>query len=166
MTLRNGARVRVRPLRSGEEWPIRDLHAHLSARSRYLRFLSPMPALPDALVSLLAEVDGLRRFAIVAERDGDICQTIAIASFAAVDDTTGELGLAVRDSWQRQGLGTGLAAQLLEAADARGFRRFSATIDWQNAAIRRIIDRLGVIVESTLGSGGIWQLAFVRRSAR
>jgi hypothetical protein len=49
VTLTDQRRVRIRALYSREERPIRVLHARLSTRSRYLRFLSPIPTLPDAL---------------------------------------------------------------------------------------------------------------------
>ena len=47
LTLAGGRRVRIRALHTCEAEPIRALHCRLSDRSRYLRFLSPMPALPD-----------------------------------------------------------------------------------------------------------------------
>jgi len=67
VTLTDQRRVRIRALHSREERPIRVLHARLSPRTRYLRFLSPIPTLPDALVRRLACVDYRRRLAVVAE---------------------------------------------------------------------------------------------------
>ncbi|HZT78197.1 MAG TPA: GNAT family protein [Vicinamibacterales bacterium] len=165
VTLPNRRRLRIRPLRHCEEQPIRELYAHLSARSRYMRFFSAMPTLPDTLVRQLACVDGERRVAFVAEDETDgRVEPVALASFGAIDDTTVELGLVVRDEWQNQRLGTALATCVLDAAEARGFHRFVASIHTHNTAIRRLLYRVGIVVSSTFESG-VFELAFVRRHA-
>jgi RimJ/RimL family protein N-acetyltransferase len=162
-TLSDHRRVRIRALHAHEADPIRALYARLSPRTRYLRFLSPMPALPDSVVRHLASVDHQRRLAIVAEDDGAGRDgVIALASFGAIDDATAEVSVVVRDDWQGQGVGTALVAALLNAAEARGFRRFVANIVSENSIIRKLIDRVGRIVASRT-SLGVSELAFVRR---
>ena len=102
VTLTDQRRVRIRALHSREERPIRELHAHLSPRTRYLRFLSPIPALPDVVVRRLACVDHRRCLAVVAEDEGAGCAgVVALASFSAVDETTAEVAVVVQDDWQR-----------------------------------------------------------------
>src|SRR6185436_11080304 len=104
VTLTDQRRIRIRALHSREERPIRLLHARLSTRTRDLRFLSPIPTLPDALVRRLACVDHRRRLAVVAEDEGAGCaDVVALASFSAVDETTAELAVVVQDDWQRTG---------------------------------------------------------------
>ena len=49
ITLANDQRVRIRALRPCEDGSIREFYARLSARTRYLRFFSPMPSLPDSV---------------------------------------------------------------------------------------------------------------------
>ncbi|HYM24756.1 MAG TPA: GNAT family N-acetyltransferase, partial [Vicinamibacterales bacterium] len=97
---------------------MRDLYARLSPRSRYLRFLIAASELPEALLRILLDVDGRRRLAFVAEdaarEDGD---AVGLASFGAVDEHSVELGLVVRDDWQRQHVGTELAIRVMEAAE-------------------------------------------------
>ena len=163
VTLTDQRRVRIRALHSREERPIRVLHARLSTRTRYLRFLSPIPTLPDALVRRLACVDYRRRLAVVAEDEGAGCAgVVALASFNAVDETTAEVAVVVQDDWQRQGIGTALVSTLLDAAEKRGFNRFVATIATDNSIIRRLLDRFGRIVGSHT-SLGVSELVFVRR---
>jgi RimJ/RimL family protein N-acetyltransferase len=153
----------IRLLQTGEEDLIRELYAHLSPRTRYLRFFSAMPVLPDSLVRQLAKVDGRRHIAFIAEDDaGGRPEPIALGSFGAIDETSVELGLVVRDEWQNKHIGTELATRLLNAAETCGFHRFVATIHSHNVAIRRLLHNVGVIVSSTF-AGGAWELAFVRR---
>src|SRR6266851_4702100 len=148
VTLTDQRRVRIRALHSREERPIRVLHARLSDRTRYLRFLSPIPTLPDALVRRLACVDYRRRLAVVAEDEGAGC--------------AGVVALVVQDDWQRQGVGTALVSTLLDAAEKRGFDRFVATIAADNSIIRRLLDRFGWVVASHT-SFGVSELVLVRR---
>ena len=163
IVLPNCRRLRIRPLRRCEEDAIRELYDHVSPRTRYLRFFSQMPRLPDYVVRLLACVDYRRQLALVAEHDnGNGREIVGLASFGATDDGSVEVGLVVRDDWQRQRLGTELAGRLLQAAEARGFHRFIANVHSDNVAIRRLLRNLGDVL-STKMSGGISEFAFVRR---
>jgi RimJ/RimL family protein N-acetyltransferase len=163
VTLSDQRRVRIRALHSREERPIRMLHARLSPHTRYLRFLSPIPTLPDALVRRLARADHRRRLAVIAEDEAAACAgVVALASFNAVDETTAEVAIVVQDDWQRQGLGTALVSTLLDAAEKRGFNRFVATIATDNSIIRRLLDRFGRVVASHT-SFGVSDLVFVRQ---
>ena len=90
---------------------------------------------------------------------------MGLASFAAIDDGNVEVALVIRDDWQRQRLGAALADTLLQAAEARGFHRFIATVRSDNVAIRRLVKNLGDVVPAKM-SGGISELAFVRRRAK
>jgi RimJ/RimL family protein N-acetyltransferase len=162
VTLTDQRRIRIRALHSHEEQPIRVLHARLSPRTRYLRFLSPIPTLPDALVRRLACVDYRRRLAVVAEDEAAGAGVVALASFSAVDETTAEVAVVVQDDWQRQGVGTALVSMLLDAAEKRGFDRFVATIAADNSIIRRLLNRFGRVVTSHT-SLGVSELVFARR---
>jgi acetyltransferase len=155
-------RIRIRALRQFEEESFHDLFNHLSSRTRYLRFLSRMPTLPDSLARTLARVDYRRQLALVAEHDNPIgTEILGLASFGALDDSRVEVGLVIRDDWQRQRLGTELADRILGAAEARGFHQFVANSSSDNIAIQKLLRRLGRIV-STKMSGGMSELTFVR----
>jgi len=157
-------RIRVRPLRRDEERPIRELFEHLSLRSRYFRFLSPLSALPDALVRSLASVDNRRHIELVAEHTcGERREVVALAGFGANEDGIAEVGLVVRDDWQRRRIGTALATRVLAAAEARGFRRFIAHVATGNVAIQKLLKRVGHVVAATTSSG-VSELVFVRRT--
>ncbi len=161
--LPNQRRLHIRALHRSEDGPIRELYAHLSPRSRYMRFLSPMPTLPDSVVRLLVRVDYRRSLSLVAEsRDEDGPAVVGLGSFGAIDDRNVEIALVVRDDWQQQRVGTELARRVMEAAESRGFHRFIATFRSENVAIRRLLAGLGDIV-CARASGGISELAFVSR---
>jgi acetyltransferase len=155
--------VHFRALHTCEEAPIRSLYERLGTESRYRRFLSPMPSLPDTVVRDLACVDHCRSLAIVAEDEAHNREVIALASYAAVDETTAEVAIAVQDDWQGHGVGTALAGALLDAAERRGFQQFAATLSAENVPIRRILNRVGRVVTSRT-SAGISELVFVTKT--
>ena len=162
LTLPNRRRLHIRALRRGEEGPIRQLDAHLSVRTRYLRFFSPMPALPDSVMRLLTSVDYRRRLALVAEHfDGNGGEVVGLGSFGAIDENSVEVALVVRDEWQQQGVGTALARRVLQAAEDRGFHRFIVHVMSNNVAIRKLLRNVDEIVSAKI-NGGIAELAFVR----
>jgi RimJ/RimL family protein N-acetyltransferase len=161
--LSNQKRVRIRALRRCEERPIRELYARLSPRSRYQRFFSPMPSLPDPVVRLLACVDYRRKLALLAEHDdGAGEEVIGLGSFGATEEGDVEVGLVVRDDWQRLRVGTELAERVMQAAEDRGFHRFIANVLSDNVAIRRLLRNVGEIVSAKM-CGNVSEIAFIRR---
>jgi acetyltransferase len=163
VTLSNRKRVRIRTLPSGEDAPIRQLWPHLSPQTRYLRFLSVMTTLPDSLLRYLVSAEDCTTQAIVAEHEIDgRAVVVGLVNLGALDDESVEVGIVIRDDWQRQHLGTELALRMMEAAEHRGFRRFVGHVLDENVAMRKILTNIGEIV-STKVSGSVHELAFVRR---
>jgi RimJ/RimL family protein N-acetyltransferase len=162
--LPNGHCLRIRALETGEEQPIRELLAHLGPRSWRFRFLSPLSTAPDNLVRLLASVDNDRQVALVAEHDaGHATEVVALANLAATgDDGRAELGLVVRDDWQRRRVGSELAMRLMRCAERRGYRRFVIYTLPENAAVRQLLRHVRVVASSF--SGGFAKLEFVMRT--
>ena len=164
VTLPDKTAIRVRALHRCEDGPIRELFENLSLRSRYLRFLSPLASLPESLVTLLTAVDHRRTLALVALHESNRgLEVVGLASFGALDDTQAEVALVVRDDWQRRHIGTELAERVLVAAEQRGFHQFVATFFSDNAAIRGVLARVGVVMSSSV-SGSLSELVFMRRT--
>jgi RimJ/RimL family protein N-acetyltransferase len=164
LTLNDDRHVHIRALHRCESAPIRALHARLSPLSRYRRFLSPMPTLPESLVQRLSCVDHRSCVAIVAEdeRNNDF-DVVALASFSEVDEGVAELAIVVLDEWQGQGMGGALVERLLDAAEGRGFTRFVASVTSDNTPMRKLMDRL-VRVTASRTSYGVSDFWFERVS--
>ena len=161
--LSNGKQVRIRLLEQGEDRPIRELWPHLSPRTRHLRFHSILSSLPDSLLCRLISDDERRSMAMVAEHETEGTPVvIGLANLGAVDDESAEVGLVVRDDWQRQHVGTELARTMMLAAERRGIRRFIGHILGENVAMRRLLKKIGVVI-STKPDGNVQEIAFVRR---
>jgi len=166
VTLRDGTRVRVRPIRPDDEPRLVALYDHLSRDTRYQRFFSVMRRLPTDWAHFLANVDYERRLALVAEAPGDADTLIAVARYEpAGQPDVAEVAFVVQDEWQGRGLGTLLFLDLLTAAHGNGVRRFRAWILAENQRMLRLIARLGD-VEQRAFSQGVVELTFVARALR
>jgi RimJ/RimL family protein N-acetyltransferase len=161
--LRDGTRVRMRPIRPDDEPRLAALYEHLSQDSRYHRFFSVMRRLPPDWAHFLANVDYVRRFALVVEAPGEPETLIAVARYEPTSDTgCAEVAFAVQDAWQNRGLGTILFRALLEAAGANGIKRFCACVLADNRRMLDLIVRFGDVQQRSLGQGVV-ELTFTAR---
>ena len=139
VTGRDGARVRLRPIRPDDAPRLQALHARLSRETIYQRFFGATPRLPTPWAHFLAEVDYRRRLALVLEHGpDDDPELIGVGRYEpTAEPDTAEVAFVVEDRWQGKGLGTVLFTALLAAARDRGIRRFRADVLADN---RRMLD--------------------------
>ena len=166
VALRDGTRVRMRPIRSDDAPRLVALYDRLSRDTRYQRFFSVMRRLPPDWARFLADVDYRARLALVVEAPDDPDTLIAVARYEpAGEPGTAEVAFVVQDGWQDRGLGTVLFRELLDAAAANGIERFRA---WVLADNRRMLDLVGRLGEVTRRSieQGVVELDFRARPAR
>jgi RimJ/RimL family protein N-acetyltransferase len=162
--LADGARVHLRPIRQEDDARLVALHARLSRQTAYQRFFSALRRLPLDWAHFLANVDYIRRLALVAARDdGPDAELIAVARYEpTTDPTIAEVAFVVQDDWQNRGLGSALFQELLAAAAARGITQFQASVLADNPRMLDLIARFGDIRERTLQQGVV-ELLFNRR---
>src|SRR4051812_42021184 len=107
LTLRDGVRVRVRPIRPDDRDALVAAFDRLSPESRYRRFFGPIHELSPQVLDHLTRVDHADHEALVAlDEDGAI---VAVARYVRTGPDESEPAVVVADDWQRRGLG----AQLL-----------------------------------------------------
>ncbi|WP_332819068.1 GNAT family N-acetyltransferase [Sphingopyxis sp.] len=154
--LNDGTAVYLRAITPDDEERIREGIAKLSAESRYLRFFSPAPALPDAVIHRLADVDGHDHIAW-----GALCSECpgwpAIGAVHAVrhraGGPVGEFSVAVLDEFQGRGLARMMTAALLVDCRAEGLAVLDVHILSENAAAKRLVKSLNA--EWTGESAGV-----------
>lgn len=141
--------ITIRPLRRGDVAQLQALHERLSPDTIYRRYLSPRVPSASELeqVSRLNE-NGSGALAVV--HDGTI---VGVGYYVRHGRTAAEPALLVEDSYQGQGIGTRLAAQLGRHALARGIDTFVAAIYPENRAVMRLIRASGLAYESALAHG-------------
>ena len=164
--LRDGTRVRLRAIRSDDEPRLVQLYEALSHDSCYQRFFTVMRRLPPDWARYLANVDHVRRLALVVEAPGDPDALIAVARYEATSEADcAEVAFVVQDAWQNRGLGTVLFRQLLAAAGDKDITRFCAWVLADNRRMLDLIYRLGVVRQRTHDQGVV-ELAFTAPAAQ
>jgi hypothetical protein len=69
VTLKDGFATRIRPIRADDEPRLVDLYERLSRHTAYQRFFTVLRRLPNDWYHSFANVDYVRRMALVAERE-------------------------------------------------------------------------------------------------
>ena len=146
--LNDGTAVCLRTITPDDAPLIREGIARLSAESRYLRFFSPAPVLPDAVVARLADVDGHDHIAW-----GAICSDLVgqppIGAVHAVrhrhDGPVGEFSVAVLDEFHGLGLARMMTAALLVHCHAEGLEVLDVHMLSENAAAKRLVKSMDAV---------------------
>jgi nucleotide-binding universal stress UspA family protein/GNAT superfamily N-acetyltransferase len=144
ITLRDGARVTLRPIAPGDKPLLAAAFERLSENSRYRRFFTTKSSLSAAELAYLVDVDHSDHEAIVAI-DPVTGDGLGIARYVRLADEpeVAEVAVTVADDWQRRGVGRALLARLTYRARREGVRRFSARVQGDNAGALRLLADVG-----------------------
>jgi len=135
--LADGAVVMVRQLERDDVARLQRLHARLSPKTVYQRFMTPTPRLSARTLEQLANVDHVDREALVATTGGEI---VAVARYVRRPGAAeAEVAIVVEDAWQRRGVGRILIERLAARAWRRGVRAFSGTMLSENRAAQAML---------------------------
>ena len=146
VTLRNGTRALIRPIRAEDKEALADGLARLSSESRYRRFLRPVTSLNERELKYLTEIDYTNHYAWVAmavDEPGEPGLGVARYIRDPLDPEVAEAAVAVVDDHQGQGLGTMLLRVLVAAARENGIHTFRGWVLGDNTNVLRPLERIG-----------------------
>jgi GNAT superfamily N-acetyltransferase len=144
LSLADGSIFTVRPVTGDDKHLILTGFDQLSERSRYLRFLSPMPSLSRGQLAYLSELDH-RHHVAIGILDGD--KPVAIGRFVRFDDdpTTADVALTVIDAYQGRGIGRVVIEVLAMLARHRDIRWMHFDVLAENTGMLALLDRLDAV---------------------
>jgi RimJ/RimL family protein N-acetyltransferase len=165
LTLRDGTRVHIRPIRPEDDHALVEAFHHMSPQTVYQRFFAALPELSEEMAWRFSHVNYTNRMALVAEiPDSDPPQVLAVARYERAprlepnaDGPVAELGLVVVDEWQGRGLGRILLRRLLAVAATHGITRFTADILADNRRMLHLLSTEARVCHSQ-SSGGVTAL--------
>jgi acetyltransferase len=141
--LRDGTRLRLRPIRPEDEPLLHDLAANMSAEDLRMRFFTPIRGLSHQLAARLSQIDYDREMALVAFPEGG-GPALGVARFSAdPDNARAEYAIGVRSDWHGRGLGYLLMTRLIEVARERGIGELVGEVLRENSAMLQMARELG-----------------------
>jgi GNAT superfamily N-acetyltransferase len=156
VTLRDGGRIRVRPIAADDKELLAAGFRRLSPDSRYRRFFSSSGQLAPQVLAYLTEIDYDRHFAWGA-RDLDLPGEpgVGVARYVRRrdDPATAEVAVAVVDDHHRRGIGTILLTVLGATAREQGVERLVAPVLSDNAPVQALLHGLGATTRWDPSSG-------------
>src|SRR6202522_178183 len=152
VTLRSGDVVRIRHIPPEDAPGLLLAYEKLGEQSRYRRFFTVMPELPEATLKTAVEVDHVDHEALVAL---PLLSTKIVGEcrFLRLPDQpdTAEVGVTVVDAWQGRGLGGALLGRLSERALESGIEYFTAEILAENRTMLALLPGLGQVETESHG---------------
>jgi RimJ/RimL family protein N-acetyltransferase len=154
ITLRDGSRLSIRPIRPDDKAALLQGFEQLSAESRRRRFLVATEELSPELLVYLTEVDHMDHEALVAE-GAESGEPIGVARYVRVVDQpdTAEVAVTVVDHWQHKGVASELLLRLGRRAVENGIRHFTGTCFASNADALELIRAVPATRVSTTDNG-------------
>jgi acyl-CoA hydrolase/RimJ/RimL family protein N-acetyltransferase len=154
VTLRDGEKMLIRPLRISDEEELQDLFYRLSRESVYKRFMAYKQSHPHAEMQKLVDLDYDSSMAVVACPATDPGTIVGMGRYD-VDPSTrlAEIAFVVRDEWHNKGIGRALLDRLAEIAQHKGLQGFTATTLASNVPMLRVFTGSGYRMQSELVAG-------------
>ena len=144
--LTDGTTVALRPLAPGDGDLLAAGFDRLSERSRYRRFLSPVPHLTPSMLHFLTSVDGFNHRAwgtIITESAGPVGAGVVRWVRSSKEPAVADMAVTVIDDYQGRGLGALLLDVAVLDAFSFGVERFEGVVLAENIASRRMLARGG-----------------------
>ncbi|MER7456905.1 GNAT family N-acetyltransferase [Micromonospora sp. NPDC126480] len=150
--LSDGTTVQLRPIRPSDAPGIVAMHSRFSERTRYLRYFSPYPRIPERDLQRFVNVDHRDREAFVV-LVGD--QIVAVGRYERLgpESPEAEVAFVVEDAYQGRGIGSVLLEHLADAARRIGIMTFVAEVLPANGAMLRVFADFGYQVQRQFADG-------------
>ncbi|MBQ1026673.1 bifunctional GNAT family N-acetyltransferase/acetate--CoA ligase family protein [Micromonospora sp. C95] len=150
--LSDGSTVQLRPIEPSDAPEIVAMHSRFSERTRYLRYFSPYPRIPER---------DLRRFVNVDHRDREAFVVLAGDRIVAVGryerlgpaSPDAEVAFVVEDAYQGRGIGSVLMEHLADAARRAGIVNFVAEVLPANGQMLRVFADFGYQIQRQFADG-------------
>ena len=146
VSLRDGTRVRLRPILPDDKARLIDGFRRLSPESRYRRFMAPIEELSEDQLRFLTEIDYVDHFAWLAlDLDTEGIPGIGVSRYVRVPEEpdVAETAVTVVDDYHGRGLGTLMLEALGAVALENGITRFRGYALEENRPLREVLEAMG-----------------------
>jgi acetyltransferase len=156
--MKNGATVRIRPIRPEDEPAMVQFHKKLSDSTVYMRYLGFMKLeqrIAHERLTRICFIDYDREMVLVAERPVGPSRDSEILGVGRLSKSHGrneaEFAVLIGDDFQKLGLGSEFLRRLLNVAGDEKLDRVFAIMSAENIAMRQIALSAGMRLEEPSG---------------
>ena len=148
LTLDDGRRVFVRPVRPEDEDLVKEFFRHVTPEDLRLRFFAAVRDFSHSFIARLVQIDYARAIAFVAldAESGAMMGAVRLQADAAHE--TGEYAILVRSDLKGIGLGWRLMQLMVEWARAEGLRVVEGQVLRENTVMLDMCRRLGFAIRT------------------
>lgn len=145
----DGLRVRLRLARPSDTPRVREFLEGLSPETRYKRFFTAMPVVPEHVVRHFTFFNPRERMIVVGSALIDGRERIlGLADVVLLETGVAELAVVVDDDAQHRGVGKLLTEVIASLAVRQGATHLYAELLDENEPMRRLMERLGHTVRN------------------
>ncbi|SCL31002.1 Acyl-CoA synthetase (NDP forming) [Micromonospora nigra] len=150
--LSDGTTVQLRPIDPSDGPGVVAMHSRFSERTRYLRYFSPYPRIPERDLHRFVNVDHRDREALVVLAGEQI---VAVGRYERLGPAApdAEVAFVVEDAYQGRGIGSVLLEHLADAARRHGIVNFVAEVLPANGTMLRVFSDFGYQVQRQFADG-------------
>ena len=155
-TTKDGLNIFIRPIKISDEPLLKDFVYSLSDQSMYRRFMSVRKDMPHERLQDLVIIDYTREVAILVFTTHDEKKELILGVGRYYIDPgmhTAEVAFAVRDDYQKRGIGTELLAYLTYLANREGLLGFTAEVLAENRPMLHTFEKGGFDIKKTTVAG-------------
>jgi acyl-CoA hydrolase/GNAT superfamily N-acetyltransferase len=155
-TTKDGLNIFIRPIKISDEPLLKDFVYSLSDQSMYRRFMSVRKDMPHERLQDLVIIDYTREVALLVFTTHDEKKELILGVGRYYIDPgmhTAEVAFAVRDDYQKRGIGTELLAYLTYLAKREGLLGFTAEVLTENRPMLHTFEKGGFDIKKTTVAG-------------
>lgn len=145
-----GRTIYFRPLQPSDEKAIQDFFYSHEPETIYQRYLTYVDAMPHPVAAARVSVDYAKDMAIAGfDSPQPYAQMVCLGRYIRKEDNSAEMGLVVKEDYQRLGIGTFLCECLMKAAQAHQVSKLTAYVAKNNTAMLRIYKKNGFQIQAS-----------------
>ena len=153
---KSGMDIFLRPIKMTDEPELKEFIHGLSDQSLYTRFISKRRDLPHERLQELVVIDYTQEMAIVAVADGEEGKETFVGVgryYIYPDRQSAEVAFAVRDDYQKKGIGQELLSYLTYLARRQGLLGFTADVLAGNEPMLHVFEKGGFETQRHTSAG-------------
>lgn len=162
LALKDGKKVKIRPIKPTDEREIQELHYSLDEKDRYYRFFTPVHDFRHKKIQPMVNIDYTTDMILVGEiKEEGESKIIALGAFFKTNKPTlAELAFVTHKDCRGLGITRFLLNYLVKIGRELNYKTFGGTILLENRAMLHIIDTSGYNLTLKKIEGGVTEFAF------